>query len=193
MTSLHLSTKIPWRRDRLPTPVFMRFPHGSDGKEPACNVGDLGSIPGLGRSPQGGHGNPLQHSCLENPRTEEPGRLLSIWSWRVGHIRVTKHCTESSPYHPLPIEWILSGGIAQASLPPSAVFKPDGLLSLSCSYILCCLFVGATFLFFNSGCPARLPTAARTALWQVKAAESQGWGVCHKTISGEEKNLLIKV
>ena len=42
------------------------FPGGSDSKEAACNVGDLGSIPGLGRSPGGGHGNPLQDSCLEN-------------------------------------------------------------------------------------------------------------------------------
>ena len=41
-------------------------PGGSDGKESACNVGDLGSIPGLVRSPGGGHGNPLQYSCLEN-------------------------------------------------------------------------------------------------------------------------------
>ena len=39
----------------------------SNGKESACNEGDLGSIPGLGRSPGGGHGNPLQYSCLENP------------------------------------------------------------------------------------------------------------------------------
>ena len=43
------------------------FPGGSDGKESACNVGDLGLIPGLGRSPGGGHGNSLQYSCLENP------------------------------------------------------------------------------------------------------------------------------
>ena len=43
------------------------FPGGSDGKEAACNVGDLGSIPGSGRTPEGGHGNPLQSSCLENP------------------------------------------------------------------------------------------------------------------------------
>ena len=41
------------------------FPGGSDGKE--CNAGDLDSIPGLGRSAGGGHGNPLQYSCLENP------------------------------------------------------------------------------------------------------------------------------
>ena len=39
---------------------------GSDGKESACDAGDLGSIPELGRSPRGGHGNPLQDSCLEN-------------------------------------------------------------------------------------------------------------------------------
>ena len=42
------------------------FPGGSDGKESTCNEGDLGSIPGLGRSPGGGHGNPLQYSCQEN-------------------------------------------------------------------------------------------------------------------------------
>ena len=43
------------------------FPGDSDGKESACNVGDLGSIPGLGRSPGEGNGNPLQYSSLENP------------------------------------------------------------------------------------------------------------------------------
>ena len=43
------------------------FPGGSDGKESACNVGDLGSIPGLGRSSGGGHVKPLQYSYLENP------------------------------------------------------------------------------------------------------------------------------
>ena len=45
------------------------FPGGLDGKE-ACDVGDLGLIPGLGRSPGGEHGNPLQYSCLENPHGE---------------------------------------------------------------------------------------------------------------------------
>ena len=58
--------KIPWRRDRLPTPVFLGFPCGSAGKEPACNMGDLGSIPGLGRSPGEGKGYLLQYSGLEN-------------------------------------------------------------------------------------------------------------------------------
>ena len=44
------------------------FPGGSDGKASACNAGDLGSIPESGRSPGEGNGNPLQCSCLENPR-----------------------------------------------------------------------------------------------------------------------------
>ena len=59
--------RFHYRRDRVPTPVLLGFPGGSDGKESACNVEDLGSIPGLGRSPGGGHGNPPQYSCLENP------------------------------------------------------------------------------------------------------------------------------
>ena len=58
--------KICWRRDRLPTPVFLGFPCGSAGKESTCNVGDLGSIPELGRSPGEGKGYPLQYSGLEN-------------------------------------------------------------------------------------------------------------------------------
>ena len=55
-----------WRRDRLPTPVFLGFPAGSAGKESACNVGDVGLISELGRSPGEGKGYPLQHSDLEN-------------------------------------------------------------------------------------------------------------------------------
>ena len=81
------------------------FPDGSVGKEPAYNVGDLGSIPGLGGSSEGGHGSPLQYSCLENPHgqrslvdcspwgckeldipwTEGPGGLQSMGSLGVRH------------------------------------------------------------------------------------------------------------
>ena len=62
-----------------PIVIYMpTIPGGSDGNESVCNAGDLGLIPGLGRSPSGGHGNPLQYSLsmgsLENPWTEEPGR-----------------------------------------------------------------------------------------------------------------------
>ena len=46
---------------------MLGFPGGSEGKASACNAGDLGSIPGLGRSPREENGNPLQYSCLENP------------------------------------------------------------------------------------------------------------------------------
>ena len=56
----------------------MGFPGGSDDKDCACNAGDLGSIPGLGRSPAEGNGNPLQYSFLEIPWTEEPGELQSM-------------------------------------------------------------------------------------------------------------------
>ena len=62
------------------------FPSGSDGKASAYNAGDQGSIPGLGRSPGEGNGNPLQYYCLEKiPWTEEPGRLQSMGSQIVGH------------------------------------------------------------------------------------------------------------
>ena len=57
---------IRWRRDRLPTSVFLGFSCGSAGKEYACNAGDLGLIPGLGRSSGKGKGFPLQCSDLEN-------------------------------------------------------------------------------------------------------------------------------
>ena len=58
--------KIRWRKDRPPTPVFLGFPCGSADKESAHNVGDLGSIPGLGRTSGEGKGYPLQYSGLEN-------------------------------------------------------------------------------------------------------------------------------
>ena len=60
--NLLVSLIHPWRRDRLPTPVFLGFPDGSNGKESACIVGDLGSIPGLGRFP--GEGMATHSSIL---------------------------------------------------------------------------------------------------------------------------------
>ena len=55
------------------------FPGGLDGKESASNAGDLGSIPGLGRSPEEGSGNPLQDSCLENPHGQRSLEGCSPW------------------------------------------------------------------------------------------------------------------
>ena len=59
--------------------LLMGFPGGSGGKESTCNAGDLGSISGLQRSPGGGHGNPLQYSCLENPHGQR--RLVDCSPW----------------------------------------------------------------------------------------------------------------
>ena len=73
----------------------MVFPGGSDGKESTCNVRDLGSIPGSGRFPEGGHGNLLQFTCLENP----PGRLQSMGSKRVRHDQATNHNTAQHIYN----------------------------------------------------------------------------------------------
>ena len=64
---------------------YCSFPGGSDGKESACKAGDPALIPGWGRSPGEGNGNPLQSSCLRIPWTEEPGGLQSTGSQRVGH------------------------------------------------------------------------------------------------------------
>ena len=65
------------------SPDMGGFHGGSDSKESTCNAGDLNSIPGLGRSPREGHGNPLQHSCLENPHGQR-----SLWT--------TVHCVAES-------------------------------------------------------------------------------------------------
>ena len=67
-------------RVRFWVKTCMVLPGGSDGKESACNAGDLGSIPGSGRSPGERNVYPLQYSCLGNPRTEETGGLQSMES-----------------------------------------------------------------------------------------------------------------
>ena len=72
-----------WIKGRLQ--VQGGFPGGSDGKASVCNAGNPGLIPGSGRSPGEGNGNPLQYSCLENPMDEEPGGLQSMGLQRVRH------------------------------------------------------------------------------------------------------------
>ena len=59
--------------------LFLGFPGGSDDKESTYNAGDLSLIPGLKRSPGGGHGNSLQHSCLENPLGQKSLVGYSPW------------------------------------------------------------------------------------------------------------------
>ena len=76
---------------------YMGSPVGSDGKESACNTGDLGSIPGSGRSPGEGNGYPLQHSCLENPHRQ---RSLEGYSpWGLKELATTEQLTHFHLYY----------------------------------------------------------------------------------------------
>ena len=74
----------------------MGFPGGLHGKESTCNVGDLGSIPGSGRFPGEGNGNPLQYSCLRIPWTEEPG---SHSPWGCKELDMTEQLTFNKNKH----------------------------------------------------------------------------------------------
>ena len=65
--------------DLIFTQISWGFPCGSDCKESACNAGHLGSIPGLGRSPEGGNGNPFQYSCLKNPKDRGAWEATVHW------------------------------------------------------------------------------------------------------------------
>ena len=83
--------KIPWRRDRLPTPVFWGFPGGSIGKDSACRAGDLSLIPWSGRSPGEGSSYPLQFSGLENS--------MDRGAWQATTSGVSKNWTQLIDFH----------------------------------------------------------------------------------------------
>ena len=89
---------IRWRRDRLPTSVFLGFLYGSAGKESACNAGDLGSIPGLGRFSGEGKGYPLQYSGLENSRDYTVHGFAKSWT-RLSDFHVHAHMLIISDFH----------------------------------------------------------------------------------------------
>ena len=80
----------------------MGFPCSSVSKESACNSGDLGLIPGLGRSPREGKGNPLQYSCLENSMDRGAWRTTVHGVTRVRHDLATK----PPPSYPGLSEWV---------------------------------------------------------------------------------------
>ena len=75
--------------------VSWGFPGSSAGKESACNAGDLGLIPGLGRSSGGGHGNPLQYSCLETPHGQRSLVGYSPWGRKGQQLSTAKLCISS--------------------------------------------------------------------------------------------------
>ena len=70
--------------------LLKSFPGGLDGRVSACNAGDLGSIPGSGRSPAEGNGTPLQYSCLDNP--------MDVGAWWAIVLGVTKSRTQLSDF-----------------------------------------------------------------------------------------------
>ena len=74
----------------------MGLPSGSDGKEYACHMGNLGSIPGLGRSPGGGHDNPLQYPCLENPHGQRSLVGYSLWGFKESNMTEGLSTAQSS-------------------------------------------------------------------------------------------------
>ena len=102
------------------------FPGGSDGKAPVYNVGDLGSIPGSGRSPGEGNGNPLQYSCLENP--------MDGGAWWAAVHGVTKSWTGLSDFtftfhfHALEKEMATRSSVLAWRIPGMA--EPGRLLSM---------------------------------------------------------------
>ena len=122
---------------------------GSDGKEPAWNVGDPCSIPGSGRSPGEGHGNPLQYSCPESPMDREPGRLQSAVrkSWtQVKQLSMHAHGRNHSVWAPCP--WPKCAPLAGSATGAPREMEGYTLIWKSCnplwslfllSYSFCCL------------------------------------------------------
>ena len=96
MWSEHTITVINLPNQKQRLRLRRSFPGGASGKEPICQeTWDLSSVPGSGRSPEGGNGNPLQYSCLRIPWTEEPGGLQSLGLQRVRHDWYDLACTQA--------------------------------------------------------------------------------------------------
>ena len=120
------------------------FPGCSEDKASACHVGDPGLIPGLGRSPGEGNGNPLQYSCLENPMDKE--------AWRATVHRVTKSQTQLSKFTLLHFTSLTTW-----------VLMPVPLLShvplLLCSQHSPTLVSPGSYLMVNDSCPFICPSS----------------------------------
>ena len=118
-----------------PTSEAVRLPQWLSGKETACNAGatgDVGTIPGLGRFPRGGHGNPLQYSCLKNPMDRGTWRATVhgvTKSWTQLKRLSTHACTEAVTGLPLKLDFSLSPNIL-----PSYPFQRCGsLINTACT------------------------------------------------------------
>ena len=122
---MQISFSYPWRRDRLPTPGFLVFRYGSAGKESVCNMGDLGLIPGLGRSPGEGKCCPLQHSGLENSMGCIDHGVAKSPTWLSDSLLLCSVSTSSPALHPL--SHFLSSTALTSSWYCSSVYLPIGL------------------------------------------------------------------
>ena len=126
-------------KSRLPTPVFLDFPWSSAGKESTCNVGDLGLIPGLGRSPGEGKGYPLQYYGLENSMgctspwgrnesdTTEPLSLSLSWQSWFQLVLPPAQCSSWCTLHRSQVSWV-------------TIYSLDGLLFLFGTSLLWIIF-----------------------------------------------------
>ena len=92
------TASLNWKQGKLTANIMSKDSGGSHGKGSAYNVGDLGSIPGSGRSPGEGNGNPLQYSCLENP--------MDGGAWEATVHGVTKSCTGLSDFTSLHLSFL---------------------------------------------------------------------------------------
>ena len=145
------------------------LPRWFRGKEPACNAGAPGSVPGLGRSPGGGQSTLLQSSCLENPMDGEPGGLQSMGSHRVRHDWTTEHqhhsytsSLSSLPLTPTPPLCIITEH--QTKLPGS--YSSSHYLF----YTSHCIYVNPSFpirpiLFFTPYVHMFILSTKRTSFW----------------------------
>ena len=109
------------------------FPGGSDGKVSACNAGDPGSIPGSGRSPGEGNGNPLQYSCLENPMDWEA-------CWATVHGVAESDTTEWLHFHTLvsPHSSCFNFGPSSLDFLLTLVSSVSSSISMSLIWLTCC-------------------------------------------------------
>ena len=111
---------------------FLGFPGGSDGKESACNAGDLGSIPGLGRSPGGEHGTPLQYSCLQNPHGQRS--LVGYSPWGHKESDTTEWLSTYQSLHPRQRQrwWWLNHGLWLHTIWPASqsIWSPRVFFSM---------------------------------------------------------------
>ena len=140
---------------------MQRLPRWLSGKKnPSANAGDTGSVPGSGRCPGEGHGNPLQYSCLENPRDRGAWQATVYGVTRVRHNLATKQ--QQQKYTLKNLFWKLNqqDSISQDS---EQAGLPSGSLSCLCYPITCPFFVSHSSLFLPLWSPL---TMTATFCWQ---------------------------